>query len=155
MFWFLQPFGAKRLPNFSCIQNYSEPGDVADVRGSNSRGGEDGFGMSILSWMTFRSKFKGSSVPWEVAATYPVACPTVGIISKLFPKINTMMYTCIRLRIVEPPNNWWFLQIWCGEVLKRDGSQQEVKFDSITQRLRPLCDGYLDAFSAFEQWTLS
>eukprot|EP00435_Cladocopium_sp_Y103_P049916 s129_g15.t1 len=26
-------------------------------------------------------------------------------------------------------------------VLKRDGSQQEVKFDSITQRLRPLCEG--------------
>jgi len=26
-------------------------------------------------------------------------------------------------------------------VLKRDGSQQEVKFDSITRRLRPLCEG--------------
>ncbi|CAK9100245.1 unnamed protein product [Durusdinium trenchii] len=29
-------------------------------------------------------------------------------------------------------------------VLKRDGSKQEVKFDAITQRLRPLCEG-LDA----------
>eukprot|EP00438_Fugacium_kawagutii_P034552 Skav201790 [mRNA] locus=scaffold645:36144:36651:+ [translate_table: standard] len=29
-------------------------------------------------------------------------------------------------------------------VLKRDGSHQEVKFDSITRRLRPLCEG-LDA----------
>lgn len=25
--------------------------------------------------------------------------------------------------------------------MKRDGSQQEVKFDSITRRLQPLCEG--------------
>ena len=29
-------------------------------------------------------------------------------------------------------------------VVKRDGSTEEVKFDTITQRLRPLCEG-LDA----------
>lgn len=29
-------------------------------------------------------------------------------------------------------------------VVKRDGSKQEVKFDAITRRLRPLCEG-LDA----------
>ena len=27
------------------------------------------------------------------------------------------------------------------KVVKRDGSQQEVKFDSITRRLQPLCEG--------------
>ena len=29
-------------------------------------------------------------------------------------------------------------------VVKRDGTKEEVKFDAITQRLRPLCEG-LDA----------
>ena len=29
-------------------------------------------------------------------------------------------------------------------VVKRDGSKEEVKFDTVTQRLRPLCEG-LDA----------
>lgn len=28
-----------------------------------------------------------------------------------------------------------------SKVVKRDGSQQEVKFDSITRRLQPLCEG--------------
>ena len=41
-----------------------------------------------------------------------------------------------------------FWKTW-RQVLKRDGNQQEVKFDSITQRLRLLCDGHPDADGDF------
>ena len=112
MLWFSQPFGAKRLPKFSCIRNYSQLGDVADVRGSNAREGEDGIGTSILSWMTFSSKFKGCSVPCDETATYcnissqPYCWDYLKTASK---KPNMLIDTCI-LKIVKTPNNFWFFQ---------------------------------------------